>query len=98
MDRSPSVWRRRMASARSFLLWLGLAFCVRVGVAQAYEIEGPSMEPTLVDGRQVLALRAAYGLSVPFVPRAVASWAQPEVGDIVILRSPADGMDLVKRV
>ncbi len=83
----------------TFVLTLVLALSFRVGVAQAYEIDGPSMEPTVFQGEHVVALRCAYGLSLPLAPDAVVTWSSPVVGDVVIVESPgADHADLVKRV
>jgi signal peptidase I len=75
-----------------------IALGFRVGIAQAYVIDGPSMEPTLVDGEHILVARCAFGLSLPFVRDALLTWSRPESGDVVILQSPVDGFDLVKRV
>lgn len=83
----------------TFVLALALALSFRTGVAQAYEVDGPSMEPTVFQGERVVALRCAYGLSLPFVTDAVTMWSSPAVGDVVIIESPAeDRADLVKRV
>ena len=83
----------------TFLFSLALALSIRTGVAQAYEVDGPSMEPTVFQGERVVALRCAYGLSLPFVTDAVVMWSTPAVGDVVIVESPAaDRADLVKRV
>jgi signal peptidase I len=79
-------------------LAVAIALGVRVGIAQAYQVDGPSMEPSLVQDQRLLVLRAAYGLSIPWVSEAVAMWGTPSVGDVVIIESPADGLDLVKRV
>ncbi len=89
---------QRGETARTLLLALFLAFGVRTGVAQAYVIEGPSMEPTILPGERITTLRCAYGLSLPFVRDAVVMWSSPSVGDVVVLQSPADDEDLVKRV
>lgn len=90
-----STWAE---NARIIALAVLLALGVRVGIAQAYEIDGPSMEPSLVTGQRLIVLRAAYGLSLPGVESSVATWRVPEVGDVVIVESPLDGLDLVKRV
>lgn len=83
----------------TFLFALALALSIRTGVAQAYVVDGPSMEPTVFQGERVVALRCAYGLSLPFVTDAVVMWSTPAVGDVVIIESPAaDRADLVKRV
>lgn len=93
----PPATRREGWGTFVFALLLALSF--RTGVAQAYVVEGPSMEPTVREGERVVALRCAYGLSLPFVTDAVATWASPAVGDVVIVESPAaDRADLLKRV
>jgi signal peptidase I len=85
--------------AKTLVVSLSLAVAVRVGIAQAYEVDGPSMEPTLLTGEKLFVARCAYGLALPWLPDALFSWALPEVGDVVILASPQDPTeDLVKRV
>jgi signal peptidase I len=89
-----SVWE----TARTVGLAVLFALGVRVGIAQAYQVDGSSMEPSLVEGQRLFVLRAAYGLSVPGRTEAVATWDTPEPGDVVVVESPLDGLDLVKRV
>src|SRR3954471_21768202 len=85
--------------AKTLVVSLSLAVAVRVGIAQAYEVDGPSMEPTLLTGEKLFVARCAYGLALPWLADALVSWAWPEVGDVVILASPQDPTeDLVKRV
>ncbi|HEY6881158.1 MAG TPA: signal peptidase I, partial [Polyangiales bacterium] len=85
--------------AKTLVVSLSLAVAVRVGIAQAYEVDGPSMEPTLLTGEKLFVARCAYGLALPWLSDALFSWALPEVGDVVILASPQDPTeDLVKRV
>lgn len=71
---------------------------VRILGLEAFESDGPSMEPTLLNGDRFVVDKSAYGLSIPFVDEAVVRWAEPKVGDVVVLRSPLDGIDIVKRV
>lgn len=87
-----------LETAKTVGLAVLFALGVPVGIAQAYVVEGPSMEPSLVNSQRLFVLRAAYGLSVPFRSEALATWASPEVGDVVVIESPVDGIDLVKRV
>ena len=85
--------------AKTLVISLSLAVAVRVGIAQAYEVDGPSMEPTLLTGEKLFVARCAYGLALPWLADAIVSWALPEVGDVVILASPQNPTeDLVKRV
>ena len=103
MSETPPSNRKSPPSAaaetlRTVLLALLLAFGVRIGVAQAYVVDGPSMEPTLFQDERLFVARCAYGLSIPFVEEALLRWAEPDIGDVVVVQSPADGLDLVKRV
>lgn len=106
MATDPGLCRGRIARsdrarelAHTLLVSLVLAVVVRVGIAQAYEVDGPSMEPTLVTGEKLLVARCAYGLAVPGVREQLLRWAMPSIGDVVILQSPQNPEeDLVKRV
>lgn len=88
----------RFEHVRTIVLAVLLALGIRAGLAQAYLVEGPSMEPTLENGERVLVVKYPYGLTLPTADEALVSWSGPEVGDVVILSSPIDGTDLVKRV
>ncbi len=75
-----------------------LAMFIRIVLFEAFEIEGPSMEPTLLDHDRVVVAKFTYGLFLPFMNEAVVNWGQPNPGDVVIVRSPRDNVDIVKRV
>jgi signal peptidase I len=75
-----------------------LAIVIRVALVEAFECDGPSMEPTLFHGDRFVVDKTAFGLFLPFTSDAVVSWGAPEPGDVVIVRSPADEIDIVKRV
>jgi signal peptidase I len=75
-----------------------LALCIRTCLAEPFEIEGPSMEPTLLSGDRVVVEKFRYGLYLPLRDHADLNWASPDPGDVVVLRSPADGVDIIKRV
>jgi signal peptidase I len=75
-----------------------LAMFIRIALFEAFEIEGPSMEPTLLNGDRVVVAKFVYGLFLPFMNEAVLSWGTPNAGDVVIVRSPRDNVDIVKRV
>jgi signal peptidase I len=89
-DEAPGFWGRVRPLLREVLETVGLALLVWAGIAffiPPYEVGGSSMEPTVVDGEQVIASRAAYWFS------------SPQRGDIIVLRSPEDlSTVLVKRV
>ncbi|MBL9116293.1 MAG: signal peptidase I [Verrucomicrobiaceae bacterium] len=57
-----------------------------------------SMKPTIMEGDMVLVNKLAYDLKVPFTQTRIASWAEPQRGDIVVLFSPEVGTRLVKRL
>jgi signal peptidase I len=75
-----------------------LALVIRTCLFEAFEIEGPSMEPTLLNGDRVVVAKFVYGLFLPFRDQAEITWGSPDLGDVVIIKSPADGVDIVKRV
>lgn len=75
-----------------------LALVIRTCLFEAFEIEGPSMEPTLLNGDRVVVAKFAFGLFLPLRDQAEVTWGEPAVGDVVIIKSPADGVDIVKRV
>ncbi|KPK16590.1 MAG: hypothetical protein AMJ62_04995 [Myxococcales bacterium SG8_38] len=75
-----------------------LALFIRVTLFEAFAIDGPSMEPTLQDGDRVVVAKYPYGLFLPFTNEAVVNWGGPDPGDVIILHSPADNEDIVKRV
>lgn len=87
---------------RSNLLTIGgaliLALFIRVTLFEAFAIDGPSMEPTLLDGDRVVVAKYPFGLFLPFMHEAALNWSGPEPGDVIILHSPADNEDIVKRV
>ncbi len=87
-----------MLSAVYVSLSLVQALSIRVVSYEAFETSGPSMEPTLVDSDRFVVDKGSYGLTLPFATEQVAHWADPQPGDVVVLRSPADEVDIIKRV
>jgi len=57
-----------------------------------------SMNPTILDGDLIYVNKLAYDLRIPLTLHRLASWSEPERGDIVVCLSPEDGQRLVKRV
>lgn len=88
-------WR---GGVKTIALAVALAFGARIGIAQAYEVDGPSMEPTVFQSERLFVARCAYGLSLPWLEESLVRWGLPRPGDVVIVQSPRDGLDLVKRV
>lgn len=75
-----------------------LALVIRTCLFEPFEIEGPSMEPTLLNGDRVVVSKFSYGLFLPLADEAIFNWSVPDAGSVVIIKSPMDGVDIVKRV
>jgi len=88
-------WKSNLLTIGGALL---LALFIRVTLFEAFAIDGPSMEPTLLDGDRVVVAKYPFGLFLPFTNEAAWNWGSPKPGDVVILHSPADNEDIVKRV
>jgi signal peptidase I len=77
---------------------IALAIVVRVALYEAFEIDGPSSAPAYADGDRVVVGKYAYGLFLPFSDEASTVWGEPAIGEVVILRSPRDNIDVIKRI
>jgi signal peptidase I len=107
-----SRWESTKANAKTIGGALFLALFIRIVLFEAFQIEGPSMEPTLLDGDRVVVAKFLYGLfplassrfpllgGIPLLggDEALVNWGMPEAGDVVIVHSPYDNQDIVKRV
>lgn len=93
------VWNR--GNARR-LLSMGLLLLAvssfRSAIADWNDVPTGSMLPTIQIGDRILVNKLAYDLKIPFTQKRLATWGDPERGDIVVCWSPADGARLVKRV
>jgi signal peptidase I len=83
---------------KSLAVAVAVALCIRVLLFEAFEIEGPSMEPGLLYGDRVIVAKFMYGLFLPFREQAEVNWGSPNVGDIIILKSPVEDVVIIKRV
>lgn len=92
---SSSGWKSNVLTIGGALL---LALFIRITLFEAFAIDGPSMEPTLLDGDRVVVAKYPFGLFLPFTHEALFTWGSPDPGDVIILHSPADNEDIVKRV
>ncbi|MFT3811757.1 MAG: signal peptidase I [Acidovorax sp.] len=88
------MWREH----RGFMLFIGLMLVFRSAVADWNYVPSSSMNPTLYAGDRVLVEKCAYSLRVPFTLHEVARWATPQRGDVITFDSPADDVNLIKRV
>ena len=96
--RPETRWDRAKANVKTIGGAVLLAIFIRIVLFEAFEIEGPSMEPTLLNGDRVVVAKFMYGLFLPFTTEAVVTWGTPDAGEVVIVKSPADDIDIVKRV
>ena len=80
------------------LLYAAVIFPVKSAIAECSFVPSGSMKPTILEGDLLLVNKLAYDLKVPFTTWHVATWANPQPGDIVVCFSPKDGTRLVKRV
>ena len=91
-------WVSTKANAKTIGGAVLLALFIRIVLFEAFEIDGPSMEPTLLNGDRVVVAKFMYGLFLPFTNEAILTWGVPDAGDVVIVRSPYDNIDIVKHV
>lgn len=77
---------------------VAVAVAIRVAIVEAFEIDGPSSSPGYQNRDRVAVWKTSYGLFLPFTDEAAMTWGTPALGDVVIARSPADGIDIIKRV
>jgi signal peptidase I len=88
-------WTRELLSLAFFALAL---FAARSTLADHYIVPTGSMIPSVEIGDRVVVNKIAYALRIPFSDMVVAQLHRPERGDVVVLRSPEDGITLLKRV
>jgi signal peptidase I len=89
-----SLWR----AWRATLGFIALMLVFRSAVADWNYVPSSSMNPTLVAGDRVLVNKLAYSVRVPFTTVHLRRWDMPVRGDVVTFDSPADGINLIKRV
>lgn len=81
--RPKSAWRELLET----VLLTAIVFLAIRAVAQNYQVEGHSMDPTMHNGEFVIVLKAVYW----FHP--------PQTGDIIVLKDPEDpSRNFIKRV
>jgi signal peptidase I len=88
-------WR---AWVKPLVIALAILAPLRSVVADWNDVPSGSMRPTILVGDRIWINKLAYDLKVPFSTIRLSTWSDPQRGDIVVFRSPADGKRLVKRV
>ena len=66
-------WNRTKSNFKTIVGAVALAFFIRIVLFEAFEIDGPSMEPTLLNGDRVVVAKFPFGLFLPFTDDAVVS-------------------------
>lgn len=89
-----AVWR----NLRGLVLFLVLMSLFRSAIADHMRVPTGSMNPTVVEGDQILVNKLAYGLRVPFTHLWLYEGDGPRRGDIITFDSPEDGDTWLKRV
>jgi len=82
----------------SIIVAMLIAFSFKSAIADWNEVPTGSMKPTIIEGDRIFVNKLAYDLKFPLTTFHLATWADPERGDIVVFYSPADGKRLVKRI
>jgi signal peptidase I len=77
---------------------IGLVVMIRSAVADWNDVPSQSMEPTILIGDRIFVNKLAYDLKLPFTTMHLATWSNPQAGDVVVFFSPTDGKRMVKRV
>jgi signal peptidase I len=82
----------------AFALVAAISIPIRSSIADWNDVPSGSMRPTILEGDRIYVNKLAYGLRIPFTTKWLARWDEPRRGEIVTMKSPADGIRLVKRV
>ncbi len=92
---------------RNWIKPIGFAILIVFGFRSTFydwnDVPSASMEPTILVGDRIFVNKLAYDLKVPFssllgTPWRIATWGDPERGDVVVFFAPQDGRRMVKRV
>ncbi len=93
-DRLQTIWR----DWRGFVLFIAVMLVFRSAIADWNQVPSGSMQPTILIGDRIVVDKLAYDLRIPFTLHRLASWHEPERGDVVTFPSPKDEQLLVKRI
>jgi signal peptidase I len=85
--------------ARSFFPVAVIVLVLRSFVFEPFRIPSDSMMPTLFDGDFIVVSKFAYGLRLPVSNVEVVPLGEPQRGDVVVFRYPADpSINYIKRL
>jgi len=85
--------------SRSFFPIILLVLVIRSFLFEPFRIPSDSMMPTLLDGDFIFVNKFTYGLRLPVVNTEVVPLGEPQRGDVVVFRLPADpATNYIKRL
>ncbi len=85
--------------ARSFFPVILLVLVVRSFLFEPFRIPSASMVPTLLVGDFIFVNKFSYGIRLPVLRSEVVDFGEPERGEVVVFRLPADERtNYIKRV
>jgi signal peptidase I len=85
--------------AKSFFPVLLLVLAIRSFLFEPFRIPSESMMPTLLTGDFIFVNKFAYGLRLPVINTRIVEIGEPQRGDVIVFRLPADtSVNYVKRV
>ena len=94
-DREPML----VEYAKSFFPVILVVFGLRSFLVEPFKIPSGSMMPTLLIGDFILVNKYTYGIRLPVINQKIVQLNNPERGDVMVFRYPADpSLDYIKRV
>ena len=85
--------------AKSFFPVILVVFGLRSFLVEPFKIPSGSMMPTLLIGDFILVNKYTYGIRLPVINKKIVQLNNPERGDVMVFRYPADpSLDYIKRV
>ncbi|MGI9342677.1 MAG: signal peptidase I [Gammaproteobacteria bacterium] len=85
--------------ARSFFPVLLVVLVVRSFLFEPFRIPSSSMVPTLLVGDFIFVNKFTYGLRLPVINTKIMDVGDPERGDVIVFKLPADpGTNYIKRL
>ncbi len=85
--------------ARSFFPIVLIVLLIRSFLFEPFRIPSDSMMPTLLDGDFIFVNKFTYGLRAPVLNTEFVALGEPQRGDVVVFRLPADpATNYIKRL
>jgi signal peptidase I len=85
--------------SRSFFPVILVVLLIRSFLFEPFRIPSDSMMPTLLDGDFIFVNKFTYGLRLPVVNTELVALGEPQRGDVLVFRLPADpSTNYIKRL